>query len=63
MARVIINRDFSSVADLRRWLERQNDGADSPEAYDEWLQSYFDDGNTITVRGEEYDYWACWELL
>lgn len=63
MARVTIEKQFSSVSELRHWLERQNDEAGSPEAYDEWLHSYFDDGNTITVHGEEWDYWACWELL
>lgn len=58
-----INRQFSTISDLRCWLKRQNDACGSPEAYDEWLQNYFDEGNTITVRGEEYDYWSCWELL
>lgn len=58
-----INRQFSTVSDLRCWLKRQSDACGSPEAYDEWLQNYFDEGNTITVRGEEYDYWSCWELL
>ena len=54
---------FTSTAELRRWLERKADQCGSPEAYDEWLQSFFDEGNAISVRGEEYDYWACWELL
>ena len=60
---ISINRTFTSVSELRTWLSRRNDEAGSPEAYDEWLRSYFDAGDTISVNGEEYDYWACWELL
>ena len=58
-----VERQFTSVNDLRSWLRRRADEAGSPEAYHEWLQNYFDSGDTITVNGTEYDYWACWELL
>ena len=54
---------FSSVSELRRWLERKSDACGDPESYDEWLRGFFDEGHTITVHGEEYDYWGCWELL
>lgn len=59
----MLNLSFSSVSDLRDWLKKKNFESGNPEAYDEWLQGFFDVGNTITVRGEEYDYWACWELI
>lgn len=55
--------DFRSVSELRRWLDKKNYESGSPEAYDEWLQDFFENGNTISVRGEEYDYLACLELL
>jgi hypothetical protein len=58
-----VEHQFTSVNDLRDWLEERRWEAGSPEAYDEWLRSYFDDGNTIYVNETEYDYWACWELL
>lgn len=32
-------------------------------AFSDWLNEFFDNGNTITVHGEEYDFWACWELI
>ena len=54
---------FSSISELRRWLERKSDSCGAPESYDAWLRDFFDEGNMITVHGEEYDYWACWELL
>ena len=58
-----INLQFTSVFSLRDWLKRKADECGNPEAYDEWLHSFFHDGSTITVHGEEYDYWSCWELL
>ena len=27
------------------------------------LYNYFESGNEISVHGEKYDYWACWELV
>lgn len=59
----MLNMSFNSVSDLRSWLKKKNYESGSPEAYCEWLQDFFDKGNTVTVRGEEYDYWACWELI
>ena len=59
----LVETQFTSESSLRDWLKRKIDEAGSPEAYDEWLQSYFDQGNSVFVNGREYDYWACWELL
>ena len=59
----MFNLEFSSISELRSWLEKKNYESGSPEAYDEWLQGFFESGNAISVRGEEYDYWACWELI
>lgn len=58
-----INMSFNRTSELRKWLERKNFNSGSPEAFDEWLQNYFDVGNSISVRGEEYDYCACRELV
>lgn len=57
------NLAFSSVSDLRRWLGRKAEEAGDPESYCNWLQEFFENGNSITVHGEEYDYWSCWELF
>lgn len=54
---------FKSVSALCEWLDTKRNEAGNPEAYDEWLQNFFDEGNAITVHGESYDYWDCWELL
>lgn len=58
-----INLQFTSVSDLRYWLKRKADECGDPESYNDWLSGYFDEGNSITAHGEEYDYWSCWELL
>lgn len=58
-----ICRTFTSVSSLRRWLENKNQECGSPEAFIEWLDKYFEDGNEISVHGEQYDYWDCWELV
>lgn len=59
----LIELTFSSISDLRRWLERKANDAGDPDAYYNWLQAFFENGNSITVHGEEYDYWSCWELF
>ncbi len=59
----MFNMNFTSVRELREWLDKKRCECEGPEEYDEWLQGFFDRGNTVTVRGEEYNYWACWELL
>lgn len=59
----MFNFTFNSVASLRDWLENKNFESGSPEVFSEWLQNLFDDGSTVTVHGEEYDYWACLELV
>lgn len=58
-----ICRTFTSVSVLRRWLKNKNQECGSPESFSEWLQKYFDEGNEISVHGEHYDFWACWELV
>ena len=58
-----ICRTFTNVATLRNWLERKNYESGSPEAFSEWLERYFDEGNEISVYGEQYDFWSCLELV
>ena len=58
-----ICRTFTSVSALRIWLKNKSQECGNPEAFDEWLNNYFAEGNEISVHGEHYDYWACWELF
>ena len=58
-----ICRTFTNVAALRNWLERKNYDSDSPKAFSEWLERYFDEGNEISAHGEQYDFWSCLELV
>lgn len=58
-----ICRTFTSVSSLRRWLENKNYECGSPEAFSAWLTNYFKKGNEISVHGEQYDFWSCWELV
>ena len=58
-----ICRTFINVAALRDWLKRKNYESGSPEAFSEWLGRYFDEGNEISVHGEQYDFWSCLELV
>lgn len=58
----IVNK-FVHTARLIAWLEQMNLECGSPEAFDEWLQDYFEEGNEVEVYGEKYDYWACRELV
>lgn len=60
---MLMNLSFNTIGELRRWLEHKNFGSGSGEAFCDWLSNFFDEGNTITVHGEEYDYWSCWELV
>lgn len=59
----MFNMQFSSVSELRRWLEKKNYESESGEAFSEWLTDFFENGNTVSVGDEEYDFWACWELI
>ena len=59
---LLLNLSFTSVSELRRWLQKKMWDFDGPDEFYSWLYDFFDKGNTITVHGEEYDYWACWEL-
>lgn len=58
-----ICRTFTSVSILRKWLENKNYECGSPEAFSEWLTNYFEEGNEISVHGEQYDFWSCLELV
>lgn len=58
-----IEFDFSSIKDLQEWLERQKWNRENPEAFDNWLQDFFKNGNEISVNDKNYDYWDCWELV
>lgn len=59
----MLNLSFATVSSLKSWLKAKQQEASTPEAFDNWLQSFFDEGNIVFVYGEEYDYWACWELV
>lgn len=58
----IVNK-FIHTSKLIEWLEQKNWECGSSEAFDEWLQHYFEEENEIEVHGEIYDYWACRELV
>lgn len=60
---VAVNLKFRNRRELRTWLEDKNWNAGSPEAFNDWLYNFFDEGNSISVRDEEYDYWSCQEML
>ena len=59
----MLNLTFANVSRLKDWLKETMFDSMNPEDFYEWLQNFFDEGNTVTVHGEEYDYWACWELV
>ena len=56
-------RTFTNVSVLKRWLENKRWECKSPEEFSKWLQDYFENGNEISVHGEQYTYWDCWELI
>lgn len=60
---ITFNYSFNSISALRDWLKKKNFESGSAEGFSEWLTNLFDSGNTVTVHGEEYDFWACWELV
>lgn len=60
---VLVNLSFNTIGELRRWLENKNFESGSGEAFCDWLSNFFDEGNTVTVHGEECDYLACLELV
>lgn len=59
----MMNLSFNKVSALREWLKNKSYECGNGEAFSEWLNQFFDNGNTITVHEEEYDFWACWELI
>ena len=58
-----ICRTFTSVSVLREWLKNKSYECGSSEAFSEWLTNYFENGNEISVHGEHYDFWDCFELI
>ncbi len=60
---MLVNSNFNTIGELRRWLEKKNFESGDPETFNNWLSNFFNEGNTVTVHGEEYDYWMCWELI
>ena len=59
----MFNITFKSVRELTDWLNMHRKNCSSPEEYDAWLQSIFENGDTVSVRDEEYDYAALQELV
>ena len=56
-------RTFTNISVLKRWLENKRWECESPEEFSKWLENYFENGNEISVHGEQYTYWDCWELI
>ena len=60
---VKMNRSFYNISALKDWLRNKMFDCGSPEAYADWIYEFFEEGNTITVHGEEYDYEYCSDLI
>ena len=58
-----IDFTFSSVSALKEWLKNKRFETGNPEAFDEWIFNLFENGNTISVNGYDYDYFSCLELI
>jgi hypothetical protein len=58
-----IVRSFTSESKLIEWLEDRNWDCGSSEAFSEWLNDFFENGNEIEVCGESYSYLDCIELI
>ena len=56
-------RTFTNVSVLKRWLENKRWECNSPEEFSKWLKDYFENGNEISVHGEQYTFWDCLELI
>lgn len=60
---VKMNKSFYNISALKDWLRNKMFDCGNPEAYDNWLYEFFEEGNTIIVHGEEYDYEYCSDLI
>ncbi len=58
-----VDRKFASESKLIQWLEYHQGQYESPEEYDSWLQTFFDEGNSISINGNPCTYLDCCELL
>ena len=58
-----ICRTFTNVSTLKRWLENKRWECNSPEEFSKWLEDYFENGNEISVHGEQYTFLDCLELI
>lgn len=59
----LLHMEFSSTRALRNWLEMNLQECGSHEEYDEWLERFFVDGNTIFVGNEEWSYQNCFDII
>ncbi len=60
---MIIEVTFYTKKQLKEYLKEKQYDFDSPEEFQKWLFEFFENGNTITVLGEEIDYQYCTELI
>ena len=60
---MIIEVTFYTKKQIKSCLKEKQYDFDSPEEFHKWLFEFFENGNTITVLGEEIDYQYCTELI
>ena len=60
---MILEVTFFNYKQLKAYLKEKQYDFNSPEEFHEWLFEFFENGNTITVMGEEIDYQYCIELI
>lgn len=60
---MILEIAFFNKKQLKVYLKEKQYDFDSPEEFHKWLFEFFENGNIITVLGEEIDYQYCTELI
>ncbi len=55
--------DFQNEKKLTEWLNRHRDEHSTPDSFYGWLENLLDEGNEIVVRGYNYTYTDCCELI
>lgn len=60
---MIIEVTFYTKKQLKSYLKEKQYDFVSPEEFHKWLFEFFENGNTVTVLGEEIDYQYCTELI
>lgn len=60
---MIIEVTFYTKKQLKAYLLEKQLDFNSPEEYNKWLFEFFENGNTITILGEEIDYQYCIEMI